>query len=134
MFFSEAIEHATHQVKGAEGMCKTRMLRTLVSVETKSELLDATQPLKFRRVNQTHHQLAFVGVGAKTNDVVDRIAIDSFGHLGFLNNRKRTERQSHLDENQRWTRSHKSQIRASDFWTFPIFWICRAGFSARRPY
>jgi hypothetical protein len=55
------------------------MLCALVSVEPESELLDASQSLKFRRVDQTPHQLAFVGIGAKANDVMNRIAIDSFG-------------------------------------------------------
>ena len=83
VFFGEAIKHSTHQMKRAQRVSKTRMLRALVSVESESELLDASQSLKFRRVDQTHHQLAFVGVGAKTNDVMNRIAIDSFGHLGI---------------------------------------------------
>ncbi len=82
MFFREAIEHTAHQVKRAKRMCKTRMLGALISVETETELLDATQSLEFRSIDQTHHQFAFVSVGAKANDVVDRIAIDSFGHLG----------------------------------------------------
>ena len=54
------------------------MLRTLVSVETETELFDSTEPLKLSRVDQLHHQLAFIRVGAKANDVVDRIAIDAF--------------------------------------------------------
>ena len=70
------------------------MFRALISVETQTELFDASQSLKLRRVDQTHHQLAFVCIGAKANDVVDRIAIDSFRHFwGFLNTRKSTERQ-----------------------------------------
>src|SRR6266536_3143891 len=67
-------------MKCAQRMCKTRVLRALVGIETETELLNASQSLKFGRVDQTHHQLAFICVGAKANDVVNRIAIDSFGH------------------------------------------------------
>src|SRR5712671_5793823 len=56
-----------------------RVLRALVSVQTQAKLLDATQPLKLRRVDQTNHQLAFGAVVAQRNDVVDRIAINSLG-------------------------------------------------------
>ena len=76
--FAEPIQHPAHQVEGAERVCKARVFRALISVESEAELFDASQSLKFRRVDQTHHQLAFDRVGAKTNDVVNRIAIDSF--------------------------------------------------------
>jgi len=36
------------------------MKERLICVELKTELLDAPQPLKFGRVNQPHHQFAFV--------------------------------------------------------------------------
>lgn len=54
------------------------MLSSLVSVEAESELLDTSESLEFRSVNQTHHQFAFIGVRAKANDVVNGIAIDAF--------------------------------------------------------
>ena len=69
-------------MKGAERVCEARMFRALIGIEAQAELLDASQSLKLARVDQTHHQLAFIGIGAKANDVVDRIAIDSFGHFG----------------------------------------------------
>ncbi len=78
VLFAQAVQHARHEVERAERVGKSGVLRALISVETQSELLDSPQPLKFRRVNQAHHQLAFVRVGAKTDDVVNRIAIDAF--------------------------------------------------------
>src|SRR6185436_5167964 len=63
------------------------MLRALVSVQTKTELLDAAQTLKLRSVDQSHHQLAFVGVSLQTNDVVDWIAVNAFRHCANINRR-----------------------------------------------
>ena len=65
----------------AEAMREPRMLRALICVEAKPKLLNATQPLKFRRVDQPNHQLPFGAVVAQRNDVVDWIAIDSLGQL-----------------------------------------------------
>jgi hypothetical protein len=48
-------------------------------------LLDATQTLKLRSVNQSHHQLAFIGISLETDDVVNWIAIDAFRHCANLN-------------------------------------------------
>ena len=56
------------------------MLCALIGVERESELLDAAQALKLRRVNQAHHQTPFVRVGAKADDVVNRVAVDAFRH------------------------------------------------------
>src|SRR5215216_2541150 len=67
------------------------MFRALVSVETKTELLDAAQALKLLGVDQSHHQLAFIGVSLQTDDVVNWIAIDAFRHCANIN---RTERAS----------------------------------------
>src|SRR5258706_3553490 len=58
------------------------MFRALIRVEAQAKLLDAPQSLELRSVDQTHHQLAFARVSAQANDVMDRIAIDSFRHLG----------------------------------------------------
>jgi hypothetical protein len=60
------------------------VLRALVSVKAEPELFDAPQALKLNRVNQAHHQLTLAIVGAKANDVVNWIAIDSFRHFGGL--------------------------------------------------
>src|ERR1041385_2710216 len=66
-------------------MGETRMLGALVGVEAQTELFDATQSLKFGRINEAHHQFAFAVVGANANDVVNRISINSFRHrLRFL--------------------------------------------------
>jgi hypothetical protein len=43
--------------------------------------VDAPQSLKFGRVNKTHHQAALVSIGAKADDVVNRIAIDAFAQV-----------------------------------------------------
>jgi len=55
IFFAQPIQHPTHQVKGAKRVGEARMLRSLVGVEAQSELFDAAQPLKLRRVDQAHH-------------------------------------------------------------------------------
>src|SRR6185369_4111988 len=57
------------------------MLRTLISVEPEAELFDATEPLKFNRIDQLNHQPAFSSVLPQRNDVVDRIAVDSLGQF-----------------------------------------------------
>ena len=57
------------------------MLRTLISVESETELFDATEPLKFNRIDQLNHQPAFSSVLPQRNDVVDRIAVDSLGQF-----------------------------------------------------
>ena len=64
------------------------MFRALVSVETETELLDAAQTLKLRSVDQSHHQLAFIGVSLETDDVVNWIAIDAFRHCANINRLK----------------------------------------------
>lgn len=57
------------------------MLCALISVETETELLDATEPLKFRRVDQANHEPALGIVLAQGNNVVDGIAVDSLGQF-----------------------------------------------------
>src|SRR5215203_6453745 len=61
------------------------MFRALISVETETELLDAAQTLKLRSVDQSHHQLAFIGISLETDDVVNWIAIDAFRHCANIN-------------------------------------------------
>src|SRR5215212_6049513 len=78
--FTQSIEHARHEMKCAERMSEARMLRALVRVETKTELFDAAQALKLGSINQSHHQLAFVGISLQTDDIVNWIAIDAFRH------------------------------------------------------
>ena len=61
-------------------MREARVFGALVCEEAKPELFDAAQSLKFRRVDQLHHQFAFISIGSKTNDVVNWVAIDTFLH------------------------------------------------------
>jgi hypothetical protein len=61
---------------------EARVFRALVCIETKTELLDATQALKFCGINQAHHQLTFVRVGLQPDDVVNGIAVNAFCHCG----------------------------------------------------
>ena len=63
----------------SQTVCESRVFCSLVGIETKAQLLDATQPLKIRRVDQTNHQPAFGAVVAQRNDVMNRIAINSLG-------------------------------------------------------
>src|SRR5436853_7811060 len=72
---AQTIDDARHQVQHAERVCKARMLCALICIKGEAQLLDTTQALKLRRVNQARHQLSFVCVGTKTNDVVDRVAV-----------------------------------------------------------
>ena len=74
------------------------MLRALVGVETETELLDAAQTLKLRSVDQSHHQLAFIGISLETNDVVNWIAIDAFRHCANINRQMRAGSQVVLQD------------------------------------
>jgi hypothetical protein len=74
---AQLIEDAGHQVERSKTVSETRVLGTLVGVQTKPELFDATQSLKLWRVDQANHQPAFGAVVAQRDDVVNRIAINS---------------------------------------------------------
>jgi hypothetical protein len=65
-------------VKYAERVCEARVFRALICEEREAELLDAAQALKLRGVNQAHDQLPIARIRAKTNDVVDGVAINAF--------------------------------------------------------
>ncbi len=67
------------------------MLRALIGIKAEAQLLNTSQSLKFRGVNQTHHQLAFVSIGAKADDVVNRIAIDALSQIVKLPGRVLTK-------------------------------------------
>src|SRR5258708_3641757 len=60
------------------------MFSALISVETKSELLDPPQSLKLGRIDQANHQSSFDAVIAQRNDVMNWISIDSRGQVFFL--------------------------------------------------
>src|SRR6266853_4744389 len=85
------------------------MLCSLVSVQAKAQLFDATQPLKFRRVDQTNHQSAFGAVVAQRNDVVNRIAINSLGHCASSVLSCSTFYHSNADEE-----SHRNRVQDAD--------------------
>src|SRR6185369_9228273 len=78
---TQLTEDSGHQVQRPEAVREARMLRTLISVESQTELFDATEPLKFNGIDQLHHQPAFSVVLPQRNDVVDRIAVDSLGQF-----------------------------------------------------
>jgi ethanolamine utilization microcompartment shell protein EutL len=59
-------------------MRETGVLRALISKETQPKLFNAAEALEFRSVDQTDHQIAFGIIGAKSDDVVNWIAVDSF--------------------------------------------------------
>ena len=61
----------------SQTVSESRVLCSLVGVQTKAKLLYATQPLKLWRVDQANHQPAFSAVVAQRDDVVNRIAINS---------------------------------------------------------
>ena len=70
-------------MEGAERVGEARVFRTLIGIKSEAQLLDPSQSLEIRRIDQTHHQLAFATISAKANNVVDRIAIDSFGQNSY---------------------------------------------------
>jgi hypothetical protein len=78
---AELVKDASHQMKRAETVSESRVLGPLIGVETKAKLFDATQPLKFGRVDQSNHQLALGVVVTQRNDIVDGIAVDSLRHF-----------------------------------------------------
>src|ERR1700730_1693935 len=63
----------------SQTVSESRVLGSLIGVQTKAKLLDATEPLKLRRIDQANHQSAFGAIVAQRDDVVNRIAINSLG-------------------------------------------------------
>ena len=78
---SQSIQDARHQVQRAETVSKARVLSALIGIQTQTKLLDAAQTLKLSRVDQTDHQLLLGGVVTQSDDVVNRIAVNSLRHL-----------------------------------------------------
>ncbi len=54
------------------------MLGALISKVRKSELADAPQTLKLRRVDKPYKQPAVFRSGVETDNVVDRVSVNSF--------------------------------------------------------
>ena len=48
---SQLIEDARHEMQRTQAVCEPRVLGSLIGVKPQTELLDATQPLKFRCVD-----------------------------------------------------------------------------------
>jgi hypothetical protein len=51
MLLAQAVQHTTHQMKGAQRMREARMFGALVGIQSETELLDAPETLKFHRVD-----------------------------------------------------------------------------------
>ena len=81
---SQLIEDARHEMQRAQAVCEPRVLGALIGVKPQTELLNAAQPLKFWCVDQPNQQPSFVIVGAKADDVVNRIAINALSQIGRL--------------------------------------------------
>ena len=47
----QLIEDARHEMQRAQAVCEPRVLGALIGVKPQTELLDASQPLKFRCVD-----------------------------------------------------------------------------------
>ena len=62
----------------SERMRKTRMLRRLVRKMCQSKLANPPESLKLGRIDEPSDQRPFGRVGSQTNDVMNRIAVDSF--------------------------------------------------------
>ena len=81
---SQLIEDARHEMQRAQAVCEPRVLGALIGVKPQTELLDATQSLKFWCVDQANQQPSFVIIGAKADNVVNRIAINALSQVGRL--------------------------------------------------
>jgi hypothetical protein len=60
------------------------MLRRLIRKMCQTELANTPQTLKFRRINQTNKQIAFIGICFETNDIMNRIPVNSFCQFFLL--------------------------------------------------
>src|SRR6516165_7186884 len=90
-------------------MGKPSMLCPLVSVECQPELFDSSQPLELGRIDQRNDQSIIQFRIIEQNDVVNRIAVSTFGHLGWpplLLSKKRSGDVSPL--NIYYTASHRN--------------------------
>ena len=64
-------------------MGKSRMFGALISVEAETQLLDATETLEFRRVNQLSHETALGRIGIQLDDVVDGISVYALSQVSL---------------------------------------------------
>jgi hypothetical protein len=70
-------------MKRTQTMRKPRMLRRLICKMRESELANTAQTLKLRRINQTNQQFALIRIGFETNNIVNRISVNSFSQFIF---------------------------------------------------
>src|SRR5947199_8368864 len=74
---SQLIEDARHEMQRAQAVCEPRVLGPLIGVKPQTELLDATQSLKFWCVDQANQQ-PVIGVGvARRDDDLNLIVLDT---------------------------------------------------------
>lgn len=81
IFRGKAIEDAGREVVCTQAMCEPRMLRALVCKMRKAKLPDAAKPLKLGGIDELRDKGADVVAGIDTNDIVNRIAVNSLWHL-----------------------------------------------------
>src|SRR5215831_4993365 len=77
---TQLLDNSSHQVKRSQAVCESRVLSALIGIESETELFDASQSLKFGRIDQPNHQLFRCTFVAQWDDVMNRIAINSLGH------------------------------------------------------
>ena len=75
---TELGDHAGREVKCPEAVRKTRMLRRLIRKIREAKLPDPPQPLKLGRIHQRHDKPSLRSFGIDTNNVMNRVAVDSF--------------------------------------------------------
>ena len=75
---AEFCQNPACDVHHAERMCETGMFRALICEMSEPQLPHAPKPLEFRRIYQTSEQVAVRFVSFEANNVVHRIAINSF--------------------------------------------------------
>jgi hypothetical protein len=71
-------ENTRREMECTEAMSKSRMLGSLVCEVCEAELTDASQALKFRRIDESRNQLTLRGVSLETNYVVNRVPVYPF--------------------------------------------------------
>src|SRR6266581_6021860 len=81
---TQAIENAGHQMQGAQAVSEARMFGALIGIKAQAELLYTSQSLEFGRIDQPDHEPPVVRIRSQTDNVMDRISIDSFGHQNSL--------------------------------------------------
>jgi hypothetical protein len=71
-------------MEGSKAMGEPRVLGSLIREVREPELPYPSKPLKLRRVDERDRQPAFRRVRVHADDVVDRVAVDTFRQIEFL--------------------------------------------------